>query len=344
MIASVSDHILVLLALALDLSLGDPARFPHPVRLIGRLATALEASAKVHPQLDRRQVGYASLILVTVLTGLVVQLLINLPRFNVLAWLYLAYAGLALGQLLREGGKVEAYVQAGDLPGARQALAMLVSRDTGHLDPEDLRRTLAETLSENFNDGFVAPLFYLILFGPVGLWVFKAVSTLDSMWGYKTPQYKELGYAAAKADDILGYVPARLTAGIMALVAALAAPRVGEPARGRANLLARLLGLDLPPLAPRLMHKIKTDAARMESPNAGWPMAAAAWLCGAGMGGRAMYFGRPKHKPVLGPGGAWTRDKLRSLMRLMLVSGVLSAAILPWIWSLLCLGARGGSW
>jgi adenosylcobinamide-phosphate synthase len=324
MIATVSDHILILLALALDLCLGDPQRLPHPVRLIGRLAQALEASARAHPALPALQVGYASLTLVTLLSGLTAQLLINLPHhLGILAWLYLAYAGLALGQLLREGRAVAALVDSGDLPGARRALALLVSRDVSRLDAEDLRKTLAETLSENLNDGFTAPLFYLVIFGPVGMWASKAVSTLDSMWGYKTPRYRELGQAAALADDVLAFIPARITAGAMVLTSLF---------------LSRPLGLPRKPA--RALGRIARDAAKMESPNAGWSMAAGAWLCGASMGGRAVYFGRPTMKPVLGPAGAWTPEKLSALMRLMLATGILLAAVLPGVWSLILMASH----
>lgn len=347
---ALSDFMLILLALALDLTLGDPPRLPHPVRLIGRMANALEASARTQP-LNLRHVGVVSVIFLALLTGLVVQFLINLPHFKVVFWLYFAWTGLALGQLLREGRTVARLLDAGDLPAARRSLAMLVSRDTARLDPEAVRRALAETLSENLSDGFVAPLFYLVLFGPEGMWVYKAVNTLDSMWGYRTPQYRDLGLAAATADDILSFVPARITAGLLALAAWVAAPRdlgrasgdgeAAAPGVRRLNLLARLTGLDLPPLVSGFWRRVRTDARKMDSPNAGWPMAAAAWLCGAGMGGPAHYFGRAKLKPRLGPGGDWTPDRLRTLSRLLLAAGLLSALILPWTWNLLLLSARG---
>jgi adenosylcobinamide-phosphate synthase len=164
-------------------------------------------------------------------------------------------------------------------------------------------RTLAETLSENLNDAFVAPFFFLSVAGPAGLWVYKAVSTLDSMWGYKTPRYKDFGWAAAKADDVLAFIPARLTG--LAMIGAGA-----------------LTGLNW----RAAYDNILADSGKTDSPNAGWPMAAAAWLLGASMGGPAVYFGEVKDKPVLGPEGDWTLDKVRRLRSLVLATGLLAAA------------------
>ena len=185
--------------------------------------------------------------------------------------MYFAFAGLALGCLMKDARRVAGLLEAGNLGEARHELSMLVSRDTEGLDAPALRRTLAETVSENLNDGFVAPLFYLSLFGPGGMWAYKTVSTMDSMWGYRNDRYRDLGRGAARTDDLLAWVPARITARIMLLA-------------------GKRLGLDH--AAARAHHA--ADAAKMESPNAGWPMATAAWLVGGSMGGRAVYFGEAK--------------------------------------------------
>ena len=183
---------------------------------------------------------------------------------------------------------------------------MLVSRDTSTLDVAGLRRTLAETVSENLNDGFVAPLFYLALFGPGGMWAYKVVSTMDSMWGYRTEQYRDLGRGAAKTDDFLAWIPARITARIMLFA-------------------GKRLGLDHSTAKARYA----LDAAKIESPNAGWPMAAAAWLVRGQMGGPTVYFGEMKDKPVLGPVGEnWDRKKIWALIRLCQSTGSKAAWIL----------------
>jgi adenosylcobinamide-phosphate synthase len=226
---------------------------------------------------------------------------------------YLAYAGLALGQLLKEGRKAARLIESGNLAAARQAVGWLVSRDTTSMGVDELRRTLAETLSENVSDGFVCPLFYLCIGGPVGLWAYKAVSTMDSMWGYRTERYNELGWACARMDDVLAYIPARLTMLFLLIAGAC-------------------LGL---PWRLAWAHAGR-DARQMESPNAGWPMAACAWLLGAGMGGTAVYFGKVKQKPALGPHKqVWSPEKLATLLKLLLFSGFIALLGLQLSFSLL---------
>jgi adenosylcobinamide-phosphate synthase len=177
---------------------------------------------------------------------------------------------------------------------------MLVSRDTSVLDRQGVYRTLAESVSENVNDGFVAPLFYLLLGGPVLMWIYKAVSTMDSMWGYSTPRWRELGRAGAKTEDVLSAVPARITY----LLAVLAA------------WLLRLSWRETLRRTPR-------QARRMKSPNAGWPMAACAWAVGAEMGGQALYFGETREKPRLGPADkGWDKKAIQRLFRLVLTMGM----------------------
>ncbi|KUG30059.1 adenosylcobinamide-phosphate synthase [hydrocarbon metagenome] len=292
------NPLLVMAAVLLDRLFGDPPGWPHPVRLIGAALTRLEAVAPPSP-LPRRLFGAAATLALAGGSALVVHLLVALPGVGGLAALYFAYAGLALGSLLREGQAVLTLLEAGDLPEARRALAGLVSRDTSRLDALAVRRALAETVSENFNDGFVAPLFFLVLGGPALMWAYKAVSTMDSMWGYRTPRFRDLGWFCARADDAAAFVPARLSA--LALVAA-----------------GWCMGRRLPGVG----RCIRRDAGTMASPNAGWPMAAAAWMCGAAMGGPAVYFGRAVDKPRLGPRGGWDGPHLRLLFRLVSRAGM----------------------
>jgi adenosylcobinamide-phosphate synthase len=128
---------------------------------------------------------------------------------------------------------------------------------------------------------------------------------MDSMWGYKTERFRELGWAAARADDLLAYLPARLSAGLLLCVGAL-------------------LGLN----SREALARFRADAATMDSPNAGWPMAASAWLLQGTMGGAATYFGEVKMKPVLGPeGNIWNVEKLEKLFRLVLFSGFASVLL-----------------
>jgi len=292
-------------ALLLDLAFADPASLPHPVRVIGWLVDRLENLAR-RIEANSRILGALCVGLAVGAVGAAVYWLTHLRVFGPILALYFSFAGLALGMLLREGKNVLALLQEGDLDKARERLSGLVSRDVGKLDAQGVQRSLAETLSENLNDAFVAPFFYLILAGPVGLWVYKTVSTMDSMWGYKTEKWKNLGWASARADDVLAFIPARITALVM--IAVGLAQKLN--AKGA---LVRVLG----------------DAKKCESPNAGLPMAAAAWLLEAEMGGQASYFGETKEKPMLGPPGkAWDHAKLKKLLRLILFSGPASALVL----------------
>jgi len=292
---------LPVIATVLDLLLGDPSRLPHPVRLIGRWLDWLEGYARQWV-LGLRLSGVLCVLLTAGASWAVVEFLTGLSYLGMLASLYFAYAGLALGELLDEGRDALELMEEGNLEEAREAVGMLVSRDTSNMDEPELRKTLAETLSENLCDGYVAPLFYLVLGGPALLWAYKAVSTMDSMWGYKTEQYRDLGWAAAKADDLLAYIPARLTA-LMLL---------------GAGAIMRL------PWREAWKH-VPAEARTMESPNAGWPMSAVAWLLEGSMGGPAVYFGEAKMKPELGPKGRnWSLEKLKKIFRLMVYAAFLA--------------------
>lgn len=287
-------------AFVLDLVLGDPHRWPHPVRIIGSALDRLEPLGQALPPFGRRVFGLGVAVGLGGAAACVAALAGAVPFVGWLASLYLAFAGLALGQLLREARAVTRLIGSGELDAARRALSMLVSRDTSGLDQAGLRRTLAETLAENFCDAFVAPMFYLLLGGPALMWFYKTISTMDSMWGYKTDRFRELGWAGARGDDLLAWLPARLSAFLMLACGFF----MGLAARGA-------------------LANLRKDAAKMASPNAGWPMAAAAWLCGAGMGGPAVYFGESVKKPQLGPMDAsWGELQLKILLRLILVSGL----------------------
>lgn len=303
--------LLPLFALALDLALGDPRRLPHPVQGIGWLADRLESLGRRLLPGNLTLWGEIAVLTLAGGCGLLAEGLSRLPWLGPLAALYLGWTGLALKSLLAAGREVAKFLDQGDLPGAREALSRLVTRETGDLDADGVRRALAETVSENLNDGFVAPFFWLCLLGPGGLWFHKAVSTLDSMWGHRTERFERLGKAAARLDDLLAWVPARLTAAALILAGAV---------------------MDLDWRAAKT--HVRADADKMESPNAGWPMAAAAWLFAAWVGGPAVYHGRAKDKPRLGPEvGLWDADKLESLFQLTLLAGLLAALM-----EFLCLG------
>ncbi|MDR1777609.1 MAG: cobalamin biosynthesis protein [Desulfovibrio sp.] len=296
-------------ALALDALLADPRLpWPHPVVLVGRLLRALETPAR---RLERRGAGKAAglacVLLLACCTGLSARLLIALPFVGPVLAVYLAWAGLALGCLLKTGAEAADKVWGAPLSEARRTVSMLVSRDVSRMDSPVLAKTLADTLSENFTDAFLAPWFWLLAAGPVGLWCYKAVSTADSMWGYKTELWRDLGWAGARGDDMLAFIPARLSVPVLWLT----------------DILVRLFHLNRPWRGRwpgfRLVSR---QADGMHSPNSGLPMTACAWLCDAPMAGPSVYFGELVEKPWLGPpresaGQDWDAGRLRALLSLL---------------------------
>lgn len=267
-----------LLGYVADLALGDPPAWPHPVRLIGRLIEAAEQ------RLYRQSVfsGLVSWLAVTAAVLLPLLLLLALlpalpAALQVLAPAYLCYAGLATRSLHRESLRVEEALAAGDLAGARRFLSRIVGRETAQLSPGEIRRAVLETVAENLSDGVVAPLFFLLLLGIPGLALYKTANTLDSMVGYKNDRYREFGRAAARIDDVLNFLPARLTAWLIVL----AAWALGLDASGARRILRR-------------------DGHRASSPNAGRPEAALAGALGVLLGGPAVYFGKLGAKPTIG--------------------------------------------
>lgn len=268
-------------AWGLDLLLGDPRSLPHPVVAIGRLVRYAE---NFWPQVlrNRRAAGIALTLSVLALTaattwGILFLTTAITPLLALLATIWLSYTCLATRSLHRESARVIRALEAGDLAGARLALAWIVSRDTAELGEEAIIRATCETVAENTSDGIIAPLFYLVLGGPILGMTYKAASTLDSMVGYKNAKYLQLGWASARLDDLLNLIPARLTV----LLIALCAP---------------LFGLS----AGHALQAAWRDGGKSSSPNAGYPMAAMAGALGVTFGGAATYFGETFTKPTLG--------------------------------------------
>lgn len=287
-----------------DLVIGDPARWPHPVRILGSCLNYIEPKVR-NSGFNLKFCGFAVLAAGIVLALTAATLLISIPYLKILMSIYLGYASLALGCLIYEARKVQMLIASGRLEEARKALSQLVTRDTEQLDEQGLYQTLAETTSENYNDAFCAPFFYLSLLGVPWVWAYKMVSTMDSMWGYKTQKWKELGFAGAKLDDILAYIPARM--------AALSMLAAGYVLRwpGRVNIT-----------------DVIKDAGKLDSPNAGWTMSAGAHLLGVKMGGTASYFGKDRDKPILGHGNEkYSSGKIDQLISLILVSSILYALV-----------------
>ena len=227
--------LLILAAAALDWSIGDPESLPHPVRLTGLGITRLESL--FYPQsgdsVEEFAAGWALAACITAAAYAVPSLLLRVvpgagePVVAVL----LAATTLAARNLDDEARPILEALARHDLARARLRLARIVGRDTQHLDEAAVCRALIETLAESLSDGIVAPLFYLALGGVSAAMAFKAVSTMDSMIGHRTPRYLYFGRAAARLDDVANYLPARLTA--LAILACNPAAEAGLPARLR---------------------------------------------------------------------------------------------------------------
>jgi adenosylcobinamide-phosphate synthase len=303
------------LAFVLDFLLADPEFPPHPVQGIGKLAQMLEAPARRIP--NPLLAGGVALCLLLAASGGIVAALTLLPSgLGAIAAVYFAWSGLALGGLIREGKKALAAVRKAEtspafLPEARTSVQMLVSRDCSAMPVADLYRSLAESVSENFNDAFVAPYFWLCLGGPVALWLYKTASTLDSLWGYTNERWLYFGRASARLDDALAYIPARISALLMYLTALCTA----SPHRGRHPEPCRLS------LWPG-WSTVAREARLSASPNAGWPMATAAWLFNGKTGGPTVYDGQVRQKPRMGPdSGRWEADNTSLLLRHVRLAG-----------------------
>lgn len=301
-------------AYLLDLAAGDPLWMPHPVRWIGSLIAGAQKALypkKASPA-QMRFAGFVLWLLVLTVVFVVAKTFLILstfpgPFFGSLAAIWLAYTTLATRCLHDESRQVAEALGAGDLELARKRLSFIVSRETSHLDSEAILRALVETVSENFSDGIVAPLFYLAVGGPLGAIVYKAVNTMDSMLGYKNEQYRFFGSFAARADDVANWIPARISGWLI----------VGGCA---------LLGMDW----RRAAKTMQRDAPKMKSPNAGYPEAAAAGGLGVRLGGTSRYFGTTVEKPFLGDQVATiTMETYQRMIRLMyLGSGLAFAAAL----------------
>jgi adenosylcobinamide-phosphate synthase len=307
--------ILLLMALAVEAAVGDPGfvfrLVRHPVAVIGSAVDWFDRklNREQRGEMDRAVRGalvVAVVVAASVAIGMGVAWLTHHHDFGViiefiLLITLLAQRGLydhvrAVGKALRDEG-----VESG-----RAAVAHIVGRDPGFLDAHGVARAALESLAENFADGVVAPVFWYVLFGFPGLLAYKAVNTMDSMIGHKTPRHRAFGFAAARLDDVLNWLPARLAALYLAL-AACAAP------------------------AARPLESVRTmlrDAGKHRSPNAGWPEGALAGALGLALAGPRQYSHATVKDPWVGTGTARaTPGDIRRGLDLYLIACLVNAAV-----------------
>ncbi len=305
----------IVVALLLDLLCGDPRWLPHPVKGLGWLARSLEGPLRA--RLPLRQAGVVTVALVISIPVALVLALIHAAGFvhplcgNLVSVLVL-YTCFAMQDLRRHALAVFRPLVAGDLVAARKRVAWLVGRDTDALDEAEVTRATVESVAENTVDGVTAPLFYALLAGAPGAIFYKAVNTLDSNFGYKNERYLEFGWAAARFDDVVNFVPARITA----LLVPLAATLCGCDSRQSWQVFCR-------------------DRHKHPSPNGGQIEAAMAGALGVRLGGENSYFGKKSFRPYMGdatrPLG---REHIHRVVRLMMVTTLLvllSGLLLRWL-------------
>lgn len=270
---------------ALDALLGDPYNMPHIVRLMGRqIAWEEHVLRQLFSHTPAGQRAAGALLVATVAgtsytaTALAIKAAKTLnPILGMTVQTLVSYQAIAARQLCVEAAKVRDALRHDGLDAGRAAVGMIVGRDTTCLDTSGVIRATVETVAENASDGVVAPLLFLALGGtPAGV-LYKAVSTMDSMVGYKNERYVNFGWAAAHADDVLNWIPARLTGVLMCLVA----PAVNLDGKEAWRIFRR-------------------DRKCHASPNAAHPEAACAGALGVRLAGPASYFGKLHNKPTIG--------------------------------------------
>ena len=275
------DTAALVLGFILDFFIGDPHALPHPVVGIGKLISACEKRFRRGGSGDNFR-GAVTVVTVTGLSTLLPALLLALA-WEISPYLYLVIESImcfqlvAARDLVRESRRVETALERGDVEAARQAVSMIVGRDTDVLDETGICRAAVETVAENASDGVIAPLFWMGIFGAAGGFFYKAVNTMDSMIGYKNEKYLLYGRAAAKTDDAVNFLPSRLAALLMILV-------------------CPLLGLD----AGGALRVFRRDRRKHESPNSAQTESACAGALGVRLGGDAVYGGVLHPKDTLG--------------------------------------------
>ncbi|MFX0543928.1 adenosylcobinamide-phosphate synthase CbiB [Roseovarius sp. S1116L3] len=261
------------LAMLLDAAMGEPrwiwSRLPHPAVLMGRAIDALER--RLNRGRARRAKGMAALLLLCLGTWAAALVITQLGE---VATVITAAILLAQRSLVDHVTAVATALRQTTEAG-RKSVAMIVGRDTIAMEPADITRAAIESAAENFSDGVIAPLFWLALGGLPGLAVYKAANTADSMIGHRTPRFKAFGWAAARLDDLLNFIPARLSA---ALIVLLTQPRPS-------------------------WEDITREARQHRSPNGGWPEAALARSIGVALSGPRAYGGQLQDYPFVNPDG-----------------------------------------
>ncbi|OAI04267.1 adenosylcobinamide-phosphate synthase CbiB [Methylomonas methanica] len=281
----------ILLAVAIDFWLGEPRDAYHPLALFGKWASTVENLLLDCRQSDFWQKLSGGLAVFVVLTSSVLWILVlpSWPPLNIAVDVLVLYFCIAARSLQQHALAVHVALVGGDLPLARQQVGKIVSRQTEAMTEADVRRAAIESVLENGADAVFAPLFWFVVLGPFGALLYRFSNTLDAMWGYKNQRYLHFGWAAARFDDLLNWLPARLTALSYALL--------GNTAQA--------------------INAWRTQAHLLDSPNAGPVMTAGGGALMLQLGGPACYHGQIKQKPWFGGLQAPENDDIKRACKLM---------------------------
>ena len=315
----------MLIGFGLDALLGDPKSWPHPVKLIGkqieleeglvrtRLLPEMQQLGEAWPLNDdqnEKLAGAAIAADVALVAPAATWLLIKAcdkahPIAGLAAESFICYQLIAARSLRDESMAVHDALEAGNLQEAREAVGMIVGRDTDQLDEAGVTRAAVETVAENCSDGVVAPLLFMGMGGAPAAMLYKAVNTLDSMVGYKNEAYQHLGWAGARLDDLLNIVPSRISGGLMCVA-------------------ARLTNLD----SRRAWQTFLRDRSNHTSPNSAQTEAACAGALGVQLGGGNYYFGEYVDKPTIGDATRpIEREDIARANKLMYVTAALGLGV-----------------
>ncbi|MGE7827048.1 adenosylcobinamide-phosphate synthase CbiB [Paenibacillus sp. NPDC093718] len=295
-------------AVVLDLLIGDPRWLPHPVIGMGKAIRRVEGWIRQRAT-TAQSLKRAGILLPVIVAGgsfVLAWLLLELcgAIHPWLAWgveIVLIATAIAIKGLREAGLEVYGHLRSGHIAEARRALSMVVGRDTGHLDEPEIVRGTVETVAENIVDAVIAPLFFALIGGAPLAMAYRAVNTLDSMVGYKNEKYQHIGWASARLDDIANWIPARLTAGLLTIVAAVFSLQW-----------------------KKAIKMVRRDARKHPSPNSGFPESAVAGALGIRLGGENSYQGVISFRAYMGdPERPLEAEHIRVTNRLLLGVSVL---------------------
>lgn len=309
-------------ALVIDTIYGDPRSDWHPVVLIGKLISFYENKLYPEPKTSNGSMflrGMVTVLLVLLTVGIITGLLVWLSvkggiLFYAAMGAVILYFTITPRALCRDGMEIYHLLKAGDIVAARKRLSWIVGRDTENLDESDIARGTVETIAENTTDGIISPLFWFLLFGPVGAMVYRAGNTMDSMLGYKNDRYLYFGRFASRLDDVLNYIPARIT--FLLFVASAAILKLDWKN-------AKKIGL--------------RDAPKHPSPNGGYAEATVAGAMHVRLGGYNYYEGKPEFREYMGdPDTPLKADHIKQAIYMMygatILFVVLESVLIFFLW------------